>query len=205
MTHVGEQVRTMMRARPPGSAATLPNVVLTIVIGLGLVACGATPSESEGPESSEAAVSQPGVSEAATTVAPSGEPASIAPEPASGAPVGEAGSFTVNGTEFAATLLNRCVPFSDAPGNLDLQALAQGAQLNLVLLGDTVEVSVQGIAIESEFGSIAFGQDPVVNESSVADDRWTGTATVADSLGSGDTVGIVWDVQIPSDVNDCSL
>jgi len=194
-----------MRSRAPGFLTTTSNLVLALVIGLALVACGAGQAESEAPEESASAASQPAESEPAASAQASEEQASTAPEPASQAPVGEAGSFTVNGIEYAVTRLNRCIPFNDVPGDLDLQALAQGAQLNLYLMGGTAEVSVQGSAIESEFGSIAFGEDPVVNESSVTDDRWTGSATVGDSLGSGETVDLTWDVQLPSEINDCSL
>lgn len=129
--------------------------------------------------------------------------------------VGEAGSFTVNATEFAVTLLNRCIPFSDSPGNIDLQALAQGegAKLNLVLLGGTTEVSVDGSGIEEMFGSIAFGgdsfddgiDDPGVHSSDVAGDRWTGSATLDDALDSGETVDVTWDVMVPAEAHDCSL
>lgn len=123
------------------------------------------------------------------------------------AEVGEAGSFTVNGTEFAVTLLNRCIPFSDEPGNVDLQALAQGqgAKLNLYVASDFVEVSVDGSGIQEMFGSIAFGGDPVVQESTIEGDRWTGSASVGDSLGSGTTVDITWDAMIPPEAIDCSL
>ena len=121
--------------------------------------------------------------------------------------VGEEGSFTVNGTEFAVTLLNRCIPFSDAPGNIDLQALAQGtgAKINLVQAGEMTEVSVDGSRIEEMFGSIAFGADPAVSASTVSGDRWTGSAIVGDSLGSGETVDITWDVMVPAEAQDCGL
>ena len=55
------------------------------------------------------------------------------------------------------------------------------------------------------FGSIAFGSDPVVDASSLEGDRWTGSATVGDSLDSGATVDIVWDVMVPPEAVDCSL
>ena len=122
--------------------------------------------------------------------------------------VGEAGSFTVNGTAFTVTFLNRCIPFTDGPGNIDLQALAQGqgAMLNLYVAGDSLEVSVDGSGIQEMFGSIAFGAaDQVVHESTTAGDRWTGSATVGDSLETVDPVDISWDVMIPSEVRDCSL
>lgn len=123
------------------------------------------------------------------------------------AAAGEGGSFTVNGTEFAVTFLNRCIPFQDEPGNIDLQALAQGqgGKLNLYVAGEFVEVSVDGSGIQEMFGSIAFGNSPVVHDSAVNGDRWTGSATVGDSLESGDTVDITWDVMIPSEAIDCSL
>jgi hypothetical protein len=120
---------------------------------------------------------------------------------------GEGGSFTVNGTEFAVTLLNRCIPFQDEPGNVDLQALAQaqGGKLNLYVAGESVEVSVDGSGIEEMFGSIAFGDSPVVHDSAIDGDRWIGSATVGDSLDSGDTVDVTWDVMIPAEAIDCSL
>ena len=137
-------------------------------------------------------------------------PESQAPAPSEAATIGEAGSFTVDGTlgaaEYAVTDLNRCVPFSEGDGNLDLQALAPGAQLNLVLLGGTTEVSVQGPVIGSQTGSIAYGSSGgSIGESTVSGGRWTGSATLADSLGSVLSVDVTWDVMIPSDVNDCSL
>ncbi|MDJ0496441.1 MAG: hypothetical protein QNJ89_01330 [Acidimicrobiia bacterium] len=123
--------------------------------------------------------------------------------------IGEAGSFRVNDTEFAVTTLNRCIPFSDQAGNIDLQALARGeqgsAKLNLNLDGEFLDVSVDGSGISAEFGSIAFGKDPDVESSEVSGDRWTGSATVGDSLDSGDRVDLAWDVMIPEEINDCSL
>lgn len=123
------------------------------------------------------------------------------------AAAGEAGSFAVNGTEFPVTFLNRCIPFQDEPGNIDLQALAQGqgGKLNLYVAGEFVEVSVDGSGIQEMFGSIAFGDAPVVHDSTIDGDRWTGSATVGDSLGSGDTVDVSWDVAIPAEAIDCSL
>jgi hypothetical protein len=119
--------------------------------------------------------------------------------------VGEAGVFTVNGTTFAVTLLNRCIPFRDEPGNVDLQALSQGSKLNLALSGTRTDVSVDGAGIQEMFGSIAFGENPVVAASDIAGDRWTGSAAVGDSLGSGDIVELTWDVMVPAEVRDCSL
>lgn len=119
--------------------------------------------------------------------------------------VGEGGTFTVNEIEFAVNLLNRCIPFSDSDDDIDLQALAQGAKLNLVLIDGTTEVSVDGTAIGDEFGSVAFGSDPAVTSSEVTEGRWSGLATVGDSMGSGETVEISWDVMIPQEIRDCGL
>jgi hypothetical protein len=180
----------------------LPTPVLALTFALALAACASSAPESEasGPEvSAPASEGEPAASTASAPV----ESAPADPQP----PAGEAGTFTVNETQFAVTFLNRCIPFSDQPGNIDLQPIAQGqgAQLNLELFGDSVDVSVQGSAIEEEFGSLAFGEDPVVHESTVSGDRWTGSATVGDSLGSGETVDISWDVMVPSEAQDCSL
>ena len=127
------------------------------------------------------------------------------PEPPAQPPAGEMGTFTVNDTVFAVTNLNRCIPFSDEPGNIDLQPIAQGALLNLNKSGDSIDVSLQGSAIDQEFGSMVFGEDMAVHESMVTETRWTGSATVGDSLGSGTTVDVIWDVMVPSEINDCSL
>lgn len=144
-----------------------------------------------------------GGAETTTTVADGGGGTQAPPA------VGEAGSFTVNETEFAVTLLNRCIPFRDDPGNVDLQALAssdQGsAKLNLLVMSAMVDVSVDGSGISAMFGSIAFGSDQMIKSSDIAGDRWSGSATVADSLGSGETVDITWDVMIPDQIRDCSL
>lgn len=157
----------------------------------------------------ESTTSAPSVStgDSTTTEASLDESTTVpAPDPAEAPAVGEAGFFTVDGEEFVVTLLNRCIPFQDAEGNIDLQALsAAQVKLNLYVAGGTVEVSVDGSGLRETYGSVAFGEDPVVHESEVDGDRWMGSATVGDSLGSGSTVDLRWDVMVPSDVNDCSL
>lgn len=126
-------------------------------------------------------------------------------------PVGEAGSFTVNGTEFAVTLLNRCIPFGGEDGQtIDLQTLAQGQGGELFLYGtaDSVEVSVQGTTVSEMYGSIAFTADPFdtgeIQESSIDGDRWTGSATLNDALDVAEPVSVTWDVMIPDEIRDCS-
>ena len=180
---------------------------LSAALFLGATACGGGPapsSEATFASSDDAAMTEPAAMPSAEEPTP--EPASTDSGDAQ-PPLGEMGSFSVNGIEYAVTLLNRCIPDPDEPGNLDLQPIAQGAgaQLNLYLTGDFVDVSVQGRGIEEEFGRLAFGDDPVVQTSSVSGDRWTGSATVGDSLGSGTTVDIEWDVMIPPEIRDCSL
>ena len=177
----------------------LATAMVLLAFALALAACAST-----GSQASESGAAQPasGADEPATSA--TDEPAESATASEQG-PIGEAGSFAVNGMEFGVTNLNRCIPSPDSPENLDLQPIARGAQLNLYLVGGTVEVSVQGSAIEDAFGSLSFGQDPVVHESTVSDDRWTGSATVGDSFGSGETVDITWDVMVPSEIRDCSL
>lgn len=141
---------------------------------------------------------------APTSEAPDAEPE---PESAEASTVGEEGSFAVNGEAFAVTLLNRCIPFQDDEGNIDLQALAQGSsvKLNLYLTGGVVEVSVDGSGLREKHGSIAFGDDAQVHASAVAGDRWTGSATVGDSLDTVDPVDITWDVMVPAEAQDCSF
>jgi hypothetical protein len=125
-------------------------------------------------------------------------------------PVGEAGSFTVNGTEFVVTFLNRCIPFGGEDGQtIDLQPIAQGGQLNLYGTADSLEVSVQGSTVSELYGSIAFSADPFddgeIQESSIDGDRWTGSATLNDALDVADPVSVTWDVMIPDEIRDCSL
>jgi hypothetical protein len=155
------------------------------------------PSVSESPDTSSEAGD--GAIDATTTTE------DVGGEPADQPEVGESGSFAVNGEEFTVTLLNRCIPFFDEPGNIDLQALAQGAQLNLTVLSGMLDVSVQGSSVEEMFGSIAFASDFLADGFEVSNDRFTGSATVSDALGSGETVDLTWDVMVPSEIRDCSL
>jgi hypothetical protein len=127
-------------------------------------------------------------------------------------PVGEAGSFTVNGTEFVVTLLNRCIPFGGEDGQtIDLQPIAQGQGAELFLYGtaDSLEVSVQGSTVSEMYGSIAFTAGPFgdgeIQESSIDGDRWTGSATLIDALDVVDPVSVTWDVMVTDEVRDCSL
>ena len=103
----------------------------------------------------------------------------------------------MNDTEFAVTFLNRCIPFGGEDGQtIDLQPLAQGqgAQMNLYGTADSLEVSVQGNTVEDMVGSIAFAADPFgdgeIQESTIDGDRWSGSATLLDSLGSGKSVDV---------------
>lgn len=147
-----------------------------------------------------------------TSAAPSDPEPSDGGDDSSSAPadppaVGEMGSFTVNGTEYAVTFLNRCVPFSGPDsGVIDLQPIAQGqgAQMNLYGDGgDFDEVSVQGSTIQQTFGSIAFSTMEAT-ESNIAGDRWTGSATLEDAAG-GDAapVEVTWDVMVPAEAQEC--
>ena len=127
-------------------------------------------------------------------------------------PVGEAGSFTVNSTEFVVTLLNRCIPFGGEDGQtIDLQPIAQGQGAELFLYGtaDSVEVSVQGSTVDEMYGSIAFTASPFgdaeIQESSIDGDRWTGSATLIDALDVADPVSVTWDVMVTDEIRDCSL
>ncbi len=117
----------------------------------------------------------------------------------------------MNGTEFAVTLLNRCIPFGGEDGQtIDLQTLAQGQGGELFLYGtaDSVEVSVQGNTVDEMYGSIAFTADPFdtgeIQESSIDGDRWTGSATLNDAFDVAEPVSVTWDVMIPDEIRDCS-
>lgn len=184
-------------------------LLLTVALVVLAAACGGSDEGGDDENANSAtittaAANDQGNDAGTTTTSPQDEGGS---EPQDQPAVGEAGSFTVNGTEFAVTLLNRCIPFQDKAGDIDLQALAGGprAKLNLYLLGVTTEVSVDGSTIQDMFGSIAFGEAPTIAASEVIGNRWTGSATVADSLGSGKTVDLTWDVMVPDEIRDCSL
>ena len=182
--------------------------ILAIIAVMALIgsACGGAGDEGEGSGSTdgnEMETTQPSQQDSTTTQAGSTDPTT--PPPPDQPEVTEMGSFTVNETEFPVTVLNRCIPFFDEEGNIDLQALGAGAKLNLEVLGGNVDVSVDGSQIQALFGSIAFGEDPFVYASVMTDGRWIGTATVGDSLGSGETVDVSWDVQVPDEARDCSL
>lgn len=173
---------------------------LTVLLALALAAaaCGSNEgteitATDDGPSITQAE-SEPEATEPETTTE-SATPAAT-----------DLGTFTVDGTEFAVTLLNRCIPFIDDEGNFDLQALAQGqgAKLNLIVLGGFTEVSIDGSGIEDMFGSLAFVSGEGV-ESSLTDDRWTGSAALADMTESVPSVDVTWDVAVPSGAVDCSL
>jgi hypothetical protein len=190
-------------------------VVMLVCMLLVIIACGGSSAEegaedAGGPTTEVSGQDSGGDTADSGTTAPQTDTTQTSANSGDESPapeVGEAGSFTVNGTEFAVTLLNRCIPFSDAPGNTDLQGLSQGtgAKINLVQAGEMTEVSVDGSRIEEMFGSIAFGGDSAISASTVSGDRWTGSATVGDSLGSGKTVDITWDVMVPAEAQDCGL
>ena len=138
------------------------------------------------------------------TTEPSNDDGAETPDPPA---VGEEGSFTVNGTEFAVTLLNRCIPFGgEGSSDIDLQSLAQGQGAELFLYGDgdSVEVTVQGGTIQDMFGSIAFVTSQT-DENNLSGDRWSGSATLDDALSVADPVSVTWDVMVISEIRDCSL
>jgi hypothetical protein len=137
----------------------------------------------------------------------SNQPSSDEADTGGGAPpaAGDMGSYSVEGQTFDVTLLNRCPPFQDEPGNVDLQALSQGSLLNLYVAdgGETLDVSVQGSAVQEAWGSIAFTLDGGPLDFSVTADRITGSATLVDAEGGGDSVDVTFDVAVPDEINDC--
>lgn len=188
------------------------SLVIVSVLVLILAACGGN----DGSVDTTAASGGVGDNGGSDQTSAPASPATTAPADNGGGgdtpAVSEMGSFTVNGTEFAVTFLNRCIPFSGPDSSdIDLQPIAQGqgAGLNLYGTADSVEVSVQGTAVEKIGGTNAFGADPFgdgeIRASDIDGDRWTGEATLADSYGSASTVEVNWDVMIPDEMIDCSL
>lgn len=120
---------------------------------------------------------------------------------------GEFGTIIINGDEYGVDTLNRCIPFSESDEDLDLQALGGGVKINIYATAGTVDdVSVDGSTVSNEYGSIAFGgSDSDISDATVDGGRTTGSATLPDATGSGETVDVQWDVEIPDEVRDCSL
>ncbi len=180
-------------------------MVLVSVMVLIVTACGG--GSENGGDDTVATNDDGGDGDTTETTTPA-SPDTTAPAGNGGTPeVTEMGSFSVNGTEFAVTFLNRCIPFEGENSDvIDLQPIAQGqgALLNLYGTGDSVEVSVQGPTVEEMFGSIAFSSLQA-DENNLSGDRWTGSATLDDALSAVDPVNVTWDVMVPGEAVDCSL
>ena len=191
------------------------SIVIISVLVLILAACGGD----DGGADTTAATGGVGDNGGSDTTSVPAPPDTTAPADNGGGGGGdtpevtEMGSFTVNGTEFVVTFLNRCIPFSGPDSDdISLQPIAQGQGAGLDLYGtaDSVEVSVQGLAVEkiggtNAFWATPFGDDGEIRASSIDGDRWTGDATMADVYGSDSTVEVTWDVMIPEEMIDCSL
>lgn len=170
---------------------TVPLLVFALVAG----ACASNDDPGAGGTAAENPGGAQGASDGNDAAAGGGE-----------APVTEMGTITINGDVYAVTNLNRCIPFSESDDDLDLQALGVGVKINLYGTSDTIDdVSVDGSGVAQSYGSMAFGKDPAISDATVADGRTTGSATIGDSLDSGTTVDVEWDVQIPDEARDCSL
>lgn len=198
-------------------------LVILLAMSLLLAACGGGSTEGNGDDGGDQPTATQPADNGGGGDDGSSDPTSAPETTATTAPAGnggggetpgvtEMGRFSVNDTEFAVTLLNRCIPFGGEDGQtIDLQPLAQGqgAQMNLYGTADSLEVSVQGNTVEDMFGSIAFAADPFgdgeIQKSTIDGDRWSGSATLVDSLGSGMSVEVTWDVMIPDEAIDCSL
>jgi hypothetical protein len=177
---------------------------------LTLAACGGSDGDGGDNGGTQPATTN-GTSGADGDTDPTNAPDTTAPADGNGSGGGEVtemGSFTVNGTVFAVTLLNRCEPFGDGPDDLSLQGLqegAEGAKINLDKGANLNDVSVDGAGIEA-FGSVAFASRfETPPESEISGDRWTGSATLFDILDVVDPVEVTWDLMIPSEINDCGL
>lgn len=130
------------------------------------------------------------------------------------------GVIEINGESTDVNQVRRCEPFSDAEGNLDLQAIGQGVMLFIVVNQSTVlnqTLSLQGAnaggvfsvsASQTTAGGMWFDDDgaPIGFEPfTVSGDRISGSATLTDVQGGADTSDVSFDVAIPSEIIDCSL
>lgn len=200
----------------------MPRIALLVAILTVLAACGSgdsgsdsgteTTAASSGGQATEttAASSDDGGSDdggdtgndtTETTAASSGSDEIPAPPE-----TGDAGFFTVNGQQIGVDQVIRCIPFSE--GSIDLQARGRGAAFNLVMTdaGEILDPSVQGSYLAQEYGSNAWGDHEFgAGEIDFTGDRVTGATTVGDSYGTGETVDITWDIEVPAEEIDCSL
>lgn len=174
-------------------------VAVVLAVGLLATACSGDDAASESPTPDPTTTTSPEPGDDPTTAPPADD------DPMPDAEVGAMGSFTVDGQTFAVTDLNRCDPFFDEPGNIDLQAIAVGAILNLPVLGGgtSIDISVQGSALVELAGSNVFGEVSGEPAFAVVDDRISGSATLGDTMGSDAVVEVTFDVAIPDEIREC--
>lgn len=195
---------------------TITATASMLILLVAAAACGGDDDDSGSttPDAADTAVAtQPA---GPTTAASPEEGDDDTPAPPSG---DAAGTMSINGDEIDVTEVRRCEPFSDQEGNLDLTAIGEGAMLFVVVndVGTSLahELSLQGGAAGGVFSASAnesggswFDEDgaPIAGPPfTVSGDRISGAMTLADARGGSDTADVTFDIEIPSEIIDCSL
>jgi hypothetical protein len=139
-----------------------------------------------------------------------------------GAGAGEVGFGVAGGQRFSVSEVRRCKPFFEGEDNLDLQAVANDGIILFVTQNATSgsleqEVSIQGGGL-GVFSGGAFapsGGDPWFDSETDAEllgspfvvigDRVNAGSPIklSDPRGSGDTLDVSFDIQIPTEIIDC--
>ena len=179
-----------------GSPMSFRKVSLALLTGLALLVAGC--GGDDGPTTQQ---TEPQPTGGETTAAePTGADTGA---PVESGDVTELGSITINGDVYAVTTLNRCASEFD---DLDFQALGQGVKINLIgEAGSIIEVSVDGLVVEENYGSRSFGRFEVITDGTYGAGRTTGSVTLGDTYGTDKTVDVAWDIQVPDEERDCSL
>jgi hypothetical protein len=117
---------------------------------------------------------------------------------------GELGTVTVDGTSYVVERVIVCDPDEDAgfDRDLELQAIgdADGARTQLdVVLGGILPVDVSWAGPEGIFGMGEAGTAAADHDG----DQLTGTASLEDPFGEGETVELTFDVVVPDDTTSC--
>lgn len=190
---------------------------LCISIVMLLVACGGGSDEgspSAGDDGLGSASDSPAATAPAQQGGASNQPAATQPPAASGA-----GTFEAGGRSYAVNSVRRCKPFSQGNENLDLQAVASGAILFIVInspLGNLVthELSTSGGPGVFSGSATSIQNGPWVDDDQMAlpgppftrsGDRIAGSMTLTDPRGGSATLDVRFDVRVPADseILDC--
>ena len=198
--------------------------IFALFFVLAAVACSSDDGDSDSPSSS-------GDAPAATSDGASGGGGAEETPAASSSGGGGGGGVGVveaNGQTFDVSEVRRCQPFFEGEDNLDLQALASDGVILFVVVNTPLgsadlllshELSIQGsvlgsggqVGAFSGTGNSTQGGPWMTDDGAelpgapftIAGDRVSGSMTVTDARGSGETLDVTFDVPIPSEIIEC--